>query len=208
MRSKVLPPVGSADLSDSPPSESAVPAGWPSKLVPNFSEWLSADIVLVGSDGTRAARAIQAAQRTSFSAVTRAGYEYTHAALYLGDGRLIDATVASGISERSVWDYCGHRKLTVRRVPGLSPTDINDIVNKAKTHLGKNYAWLGVVISKLIPKTEPNPKRLYCSTFVGLSIDQGSGRKLASLPEHKPLYPGTLMAHPGLDQIELEWRPV
>lgn len=185
-----------------------MPAGWPSQLVPNFSDWQPADIVLVGNDRTLAGNAIVASQYASLSGATRAGAQYTHAALYVGNGLLVDATAGAGIAERSVWDYCQFRMLALRRVPGLSRVQADNIVIKARSHLGKSYSWLGVIASKLIPQTEPNPDRLYCSTLVGLVVAQGSGRKLASIPRYKPLHPGTLAGHWGLDRVDLEWRPI
>ena len=208
MLSPELPAVAQADLSDFPPREAAVPHGWPHPLVPNFSDWQPADIVLVGNDGTLAGNAIVMTQNASLSAATRAGAKFTHAALYVGSGMLIDATVGAGIAEHTVWDYCQFRTLALRRVPGLSQALADSIVLKARSHLGKSYSWLGVIASKLIPQTEPDPGRLYCSTYIGLVVAQGSGRKLASIPRYKPLHPGTLAGHAGLDHVALEWRPV
>jgi cell wall-associated NlpC family hydrolase len=176
--------------------------------VPNFSDWQPADIVLVGNDGTLAGNAIVGLQHASLSAATRAGAKYTHAALYAGNGMLIDATAGAGTAEHTVWDYCQLRTLALRRVPGLSRVQSDNIVLKARSHLGSSYSWLGVIASKLIPQTEPNPDRLYCSTFIGLVVAQGSGRMLASMPRYRPLHPGTLAGHAGLDRVELEWRPV
>lgn len=183
-----------------------VPPGWPSSRVPNFSDWQPADIVLVANDGSVAGNAIAWSQRASLSPATRVGAKYTHAALYVGSGMLIDATAGDGIAERSVWDYCQVRTLTLRRLPSLSQALADNIVLKARSHVGKAYSWLGVIASKLIPLTEPHPDRLYCSTFVGLVVAQGSGRQLASLPRYKPLHPGTLAGHAGLDRVGLEWR--
>lgn len=185
-----------------------MPPGWPHSLVPNFSDWQPADIVLVANDGSLAGNAIVVSQRVSLSGATRAGAKYTHAALYVGNGILVDATVGDGIAQRTVWDYCQLRTLALRRVPRLSRAQANNIVLKARSHLGQSYSWLGVIASKLIPKTEPNPDRLYCSTYVGLVVAQGSGRTLASMPQYKPLHPGTLAGHAGLDRVDLEWRPI
>lgn len=208
MHSAELPPVAQADLSDSPPRETTVPPGWPSPLVPNFSGWQPADIVLVGNDGTLAGNVIVASQYASLSGATRAGAKYTHAAIYVGNGMLVEAIVGAGVAERSVWDYCQFRTLALRRVPALSRAQASNIVLAARSHLGQSYSWLGAIASKLIPQTEPNPDRLYCSTYVSLVVAQGSGRMLASMPRYKPLHPGTLAGHAGLDRVDLEWRPV
>lgn len=77
------------------------------------------DVVLVRTDQSPAATAISLAQLFSRNMATRAGYLYTHAALYVGDGTIIDATLADGVTERSILDYCATREIAVRRVPNL-----------------------------------------------------------------------------------------
>jgi cell wall-associated NlpC family hydrolase len=176
-------------------------------MAPNFSAWAEGDIVVVGNDGTAAGNLITVSQHASLSPVTRVGAYFTHAALYVGNGRLIDSTTADGISERSAWDYCRHRELELRRLPGLAPGQGSLIATMARTHVGKPYSWLAVIVSKIYP-TEPDPSHMYCSTLVGLVVAQATGFQLASARRFKPLHPGTLAAHPGLEVVALEWRPV
>ena len=185
-----------------------VPVSWPAASVPNFSEWRPGDIVLVANDGSKAGLGIQTAQGLARDARVREAARFTHAAVYVGDGMLIDATVQSGISRRSVWYYCQRRALTLRRVPDASipAADIEAIAVAATRHIGEPYSLSAAVFSKLIPNTEPNPRRLYCSTFVGLVVAEATGLRLTANREHRPLHPATLAIHPELRAVELEWR--
>jgi cell wall-associated NlpC family hydrolase len=179
--------------------------------VPNFSEWRLGDIILVATDGGKAGRGIQAAQAMSRNERVREAARFTHAAVYIGDGMLIDATVQQPIMRRSVWHYCQRRMITLRRIPSaavnaISPSDIEAIATAAEAHIGEAYSLSAAIFSKLIPNTEPDPKRLYCSTFVGLVITQATGLRLTASREHRPLHPATLAVHPELQTVPLEWR--
>lgn len=208
MTSRVLPAYAAATLLPPPRQAAYVPPGWSAPLVPNFADWELGDVILVESDGSATSRSIQAMQWISLNAATHKGHIYTHAGLYVGDGHLIDATLADGIAERSVWDYCQSRPLIVRRISRLAAGDGAKIVATARTHLGKPYSWFGAVLSKLIPKTTPNPSQLFCSTFTGVSVEQATGINLAARFAYRPLYPGTLAEHGDLTDVPLEWLTV
>lgn len=167
-------------------------------------------MVLVASDNSKAGVGVRAAQRLSRHRWVREAAEFTHAGIYIGDGMLIDATPLDAITRRSVWFYCQRRALMVRRVPaaGIPAADIEAIAAKAATHLGEAYSVSAAVFSKLLPGTEPDRHRLYCSTFVGLVIEEATGLRLTERREHRPLHPATLAGHPELQTVELEWRPL
>jgi hypothetical protein len=204
----VLPAIALADLSDQPARETQVPREWAGHLVLNFSDWRAGDIVLVATDGAKAGRGIQAAQALSRDAQVREAARFTHAAIYVQGGMLIDATPQQPITRRSVWHYCQRRSLMVRRVPSLSiaQADIESIAVAAAAHMGEAYSLSAAIFSKLLPATEPDPARLYCSTFVGLAIEQATGLRLTANKQHRPLHPATLAMHPELEPVMLEWR--
>jgi cell wall-associated NlpC family hydrolase len=208
--SQVLPAIGQADLSDQPAPEQAVPHGWPGHLVPNFSDWQLGDIVLVATDGAKAGRGIQLAQALSRDAQVREAARFTHAAIYVGGGVLIEATPQQPIARRPVWFYCQRRSLMVRRLPhdSVPLAAIESIAAAAASHIGEAYSLSAAVFSKLIPGTEPDAARLYCSTFVGLVVTEATGVRLTAKKEHRPLHPATLAMHPDLVSVALEWRAV
>lgn len=209
MRSLELPKVGDADLSDGPPVEPLVPASWPNTIVPNFSQWLAADIVLVHSSGSLKDLGIAASQVLSFNRATRIGCRYVHAALYVGDGEIIDSTAALGLARRSLWEYVKDHRVALRRVPNLMQADRDRIVAVAEAMrlLQLPYSHWELIWSKLVPNTLPDPEHLYCSSLIGHVVERGGGPQLAAQTMYRPLYPATLAEHKALDAIELEWRP-
>lgn len=151
---------------------------------------------------------IAATQAASLSQVTRAGAEWTHAGIYVGRGMVVDATYRAGVTAQSVWNYCQHRALRVRRLedPAIPASNVAQIATQARQHIGEPYSVVQAILSKLWPGTAPVPGALYCSTLVGLVVARATGYDLLSDPMHQPLHPGTLAAHPDLTDVMLEWR--
>ena len=190
-----------------PRREPLVPVAWPGTYVPNFGDWREGDIVLVHRTTDAIGYAIQASQAASLSPVTRAGSIWSHAAIYIGGGIVVDATRGAGVSMQSVWNYCQTRAIQVRRLsdPSIPMADITDISALAQQHIGEPYSVMQAFISKVFPGTVPVPDALYCSTLVGLVVTDATGVDLSSDPAHQPLHPGTLAAHPDLMDVLLEW---
>jgi hypothetical protein len=95
----------------------------------------------------------------------------------------------------------------VRRIP--DPFTVADGVaaaNVATAAIGQAYSASAVVLSKLIPSTAPDPNALYCSTFVGIALERGSGFSLYGEPRYRPLHPSVLASHPDLVDVDVEWR--
>ena len=185
--------------------ETWVPAGWPAQIVPNFSDWQLGDLVLVTAEKTLAGGGIVLGQSVTFNLATIPGAKYSHAAVYVGDGLIVDATYNNPIKARSLWEYCRHRSLTVRRVPD---PNASAIASFAMSHLGEPYSVAAVARSKLIPKTNPDRRQLYCSTLVGLVVAEATDIQLASAWRHRPLQPSTLATHPDLAIVDVGWRRV
>lgn len=206
--SPILPPSTRAAGLVAAQRERSIPAAWPGTYVPNFSDWREGDIVLVHHSSETASLAIVASQAASFSAVTRAGADWSHAAVYIGGGMLVDATVGTGVSAQSVWHYCQNRAIRLRRLsdPSISLRHIANISLEAQRQIGKPYSLIQAIVSKLVPGTTPIPNALYCSTLVGLVVARATGYDLTYDTAHQPLHPGTLAAHPDLIDVLLEWR--
>lgn len=206
LRSGLLPPVGQANLSDNPPLEQA-PPGWLCPLVPNLSEWLPGDIVLVQGSWS-----ISAVQLTSLTRANRQGRAFTHAGVYAGMGELIDAMPKGGIAVRQIWTYAQYRTLALRRLPTISDQERLDVVSAARGYVGRSYGWWAAAVSKLTPRFVPRQfipgrRALYCSTLVSSAVEAGCGQQLDALATYRPLYPAALSQHQALDEVELEWRP-
>lgn len=82
------------------------------------------------------------------------------------------------------------------------------IASYALAHLGEPYSAAAVARSKLIPKTTPDRRRLYCSTLVGLVVAEATDIQLASEWRHRPLQPATLATHSDRSIVDIAWRTV
>jgi len=60
------------------------------------------DIVLVYRTADAEAYGIQASPAASFNLVTRAGSAWSHAAIYIGGGMVVDAALGAGVSAQSI----------------------------------------------------------------------------------------------------------
>lgn len=179
-----------------------MPDDWPGTYCPNFSDWAPGDIVLVHRTQDITGNLLAAGQLASMKSSIRKSYHVTHAGIYLGAGRMIDATPGRPVATVSLWEYCQTRALELRRVPEVVGQDIADAAN---SHLGQSYSILQVVLSKLVPGTTAVPDAVYCSTLVGAVVTEATGIVLESDPKYRPLYPAVLARHPGLQTVNLEW---
>lgn len=191
--------------------EALVPAGWPGHLCPNFSDWQAGDIVLVHRDSTAAGRVIAAAQSASIKPLMIRGARCSHAAVYVGDGMVVDATFGNPVGKRSVWGYCHHRSIQVRRLdhPKITETQRHAVATEVRKFIPEPYSAWEAIVSKLVPGRVPRRRALYCSTLIAFAVaDAADGLNLASNPAWRPLYPAMLASHPWLDDVMLEWRQI
>lgn len=193
------------------PRERNIPSDWPGTYVPNFSDWREGDIVLVHGTQTSGAM-IRAGHHFSWKSSLIAGRDWSHAAIYVGDGEVVDCCLGVGVQKQSVWNYCQNRAITRRRLVDLSiPLNhIMDIANIARTKINSSYSVIEPLLAKLgwPPAQSPNGEALYCSTFVSLVIAEATGIQLNSDPIYQPPYPGVFATHSDL-RIELSaWRNI
>lgn len=181
--------------------------GWSGTYIPNFSDWRPGDVVLVGQGPGVKGNLVSATQAFSIRRSSRVGHAWTHAALYVGAGQVVEAVFPEGVVQSSVWKYCHHRAILVRRLDDpFSPIEGLSAAKLAQALIGRPYSALEVLRSKLMPRTKPKQSKLYCSTFVGFTLNASTGYSLYALPEHLPLYPATLAHHPDLVDVFVEWR--
>ena len=194
----------------SPARELNVPAAWPGHLCPNFSDWELGDIALVHHDQSAMGRVIVAGQKISANPLMTAGALCSHAAIYVGNGLILDATFGNKVMERSVWGYCQHRSIQLRRLnmPRVTTAQRHDIAAEAQNYLHQSYSLWEAIVSKLVPRRTPRRRSLYCSTLVSFAVADATGLDLALLPSWRPLYPAVLATHPWLIDVPLEWRQV
>ncbi len=100
------------------------------------------------------------------------GSIYTHAALYVGNGRVVEA-VGKGVREVSLEDYLKDTgSAMVVRVPGLGDADREGIAAFARRQVGKAYNMEGAIASarpdalKWIGSQATERSSYYCSQLV------------------------------------------
>jgi hypothetical protein len=188
------------------PREANTPAGWPGTFVPNLSDRQLGDVVLIEGSGALGL-AIQSVQAAAASPMTRLGWKWTHAAIYIGNGEVIDATFHAGVVRQSLWNYCQYRALTVRRVP--HPNAVQIAVD-AVGHIGKKYATFQPLWAALgWPAAQSaSANALFCSTFVAVVVAQATQIALDFDPLFQPLFPGALARHHELDAVTVAWRNI
>lgn len=180
---------------------------WPGTYIPNFSDWYPGDLIFVRRGRGLSGLALSAAQIISARKESRAGSVWTHVALYVGNGDLVEAVPGFGVVKASVWKYCHWRSLRVRRLSEpFSYSDGVAVADSALNSIGQPYSNSEVLRSKLIPRTEPRPNSLYCSTFAALTINVATGFSLYTEQKHLPIHPASLANHCDLIDIPLEWR--
>ena len=171
-------------------------------VVPNLSDWMAGDVVVV--QGKWLPSAVQLA---SLSRANRDGHKHTHAGIYVGQGVLIDAMPRGGIARRSLAAYV-NRPVGLRRIPDISDQERARIADAAASYIGQSYNWWAAIASKLVPaEINLGRRAFYCSTLVAEAVELGCGKQLDALPTYRPLYPAALAKHQAFDAVEVEWRP-
>ena len=204
----ILPPHEQASRALGSKRAGSCPKDWPGQYVPNFDDWLPGDIVLVERDEEGTGRSLEIGQTISFNRLMRAGSRWSHAALYLGGGDIVEAIPRHGVVRRSIWNHCQTRAIRVRRLPSPVVTErmAQRVADFAETFVGRRYSLKEVLRSKLVPNRRPDVMELYCSTFIGLAVAGITQLMLWDGPEQLPLYPAILAAHPDLADVPLLWR--
>lgn len=108
--------------------------------MPDEAALLPADIVLIASDGAKVSRWIEATQRLGGFAEHHA--IWTHAALYIGNDRVVEATPKGGVRVAPLSEVTLGGVALVRRLPSADPTiDWRyRIIVHAMQGLGQNYS--------------------------------------------------------------------
>jgi hypothetical protein len=127
---------------------------------PNIEQWLPADLFLVSAIEPDAVtrQIINAQVRGGFSADDA---RWQHAAVYLGEGYVIEATL-HGVRYAPIYPYLGKHRLRVRRPLGLESDERWRIAIQAAVQANQKYAIRSIL-------------SLYTQSFKGLWTRQKGG---------------------------------
>ena len=119
----------------------------------------------------RPADIIVSTTSASISAVIRIATEsvVSHAALYIGDGMVIEA-IGEGVTKRGLTDAIADGELVVvYRHPDVTPESAKNVIAFASGQVGKKYSASGAVLSSdkfLCRVIGPQEAGFYCSQLV------------------------------------------
>lgn len=124
--------------------------------------------------------------------------EYSHAAIVMPDGSIIEAWQGLGAGVRRKWvtDWDG---IDVFDIPSLTEHQSRIIENYAIKQLGKKYDYLGV-LRFLSRRRVGNNGRLFCSELFFDSFLQG-GIELLARTRPERVSPGLLARSPLLTKV-------
>ncbi|TMH26666.1 MAG: hypothetical protein E6H66_24710 [Betaproteobacteria bacterium] len=121
--------------------------------LPNFSDWQPGDVVLYAPEKYNAKQlVIAAAQRTSFAAEHAC---WTHCALYVGGGYIVDALGVGGVDKRPVETLTNDGHIRVRRLKAIDATAQQDVCNDANAWIGTGYAAIKATFAGLAQYFSP-----------------------------------------------------
>jgi hypothetical protein len=195
------------------------PLAWPraSKAIPNFSDWLPGDIVVMETSSANNPVAVFQKRTKERDMVKFA--DWTHCAVYIGDGLIVDTRWKQGATIRRLFPETGHRRIVVRRfdpaiVPPAHCKIFADVVAEFE---GVPYAKYWHTLQHAQSHHLQNggvtqgsngvPTRMICSSLVTFAAHRS---KIAIRPpplSNSPILPASLMFHPWLTDVPVEWRP-
>ena len=182
-------------------------------FVPDVTVLRPGDLILVRPiRPTIASRVIEFAQ-------TRAGFvpdnaRWTHAAVHLYDGMVIEAAKRPGIVQRRLEEDVPKNVMRIRRVPGFSNTDMYEMALRATTKLGQKYAnvnilMLGLAMLQGLWKSARYPSERsinICSVVHSDAYSAYTGRILEGCSIENPPTPAHLSATRSLVDVDVGWR--
>lgn len=185
---------------------------WPTTMaIPNFSDWQVGDLVLVKSDGSTMAKVIEGVQGSLQSSQPPTGDpEWTHVALYVDQGLVIESVPRRGIRYCPVHEYAQTRELRVRRLlrggAPIAPAEGNSIVREASRYFEQGYSYWGIARHLFMQMALPNADQFFCSSYVAVVHTKALKVTLDQQAHHRPLLPATLVNHPVFADLDVEWR--
>lgn len=207
----ILPPYHYTPVTPRPARRVAAPQGWGLPIVPNFQDWELGDIVLMSAQGVSGTM-IHLGQQILAG---RATPSWSHAALYAGNGEVVESVAGQGVRRAPIEPYCISRSLAVLRLApfnGLVPNAGPLALGMAAQRIGDPYAWKDLVSLVKVwrsPTPQPNSSAgvaAYCSALiVQCYASQPINTALDLAPGCLPCLPATLATHPWLDDVPVEW---
>jgi hypothetical protein len=187
---------------------------------PDTNRWQIGDLVLFSQfEPDYGSRAIRFAQQNLGFIPDDA--RWNHAAVYMDNDFICDATPFWGVRYRKIYDYIGHYALRVRRDPLLSDKERTQIAIQAASHLRNPYCLreLGRIGAQslrrlLLPQfvdAWPNNSGLICSTLYANAYYRATSKTLQNPASGEPVEtvtPAFLSYTRRLVDVECAWLSI
>jgi hypothetical protein len=145
----VLSPHWTPRLQDGAEPRLQPPFAPSARLLPNLSDWNLGDVLLYAPDSYAfRQRLISTGQRFHFPSEHAC---WTHCALYVGGGYVVDSVGASGVDKRSIETLTQDGHIRVRRLKSIRGVDQQDLANAANGWIGAGYATFKAILAGLTP---------------------------------------------------------
>jgi hypothetical protein len=179
--------------------------------VPSVDVLEPGDLILYGGAGKLGKWIVAAQSKAGFAAEDA---RWTHAAVYLDDGFLVEAVVRGGVLQRSIYDDVCDRPMRFRRVPNLSDVDRYRIALRALSRLGRSYSTaripsLGRHLWKGLWNGSSSPDQkgiVICSQVYHDAIVEIIRSYLHDCPVDAAVTPAHLSCSTSLVDIKVAWR--
>lgn len=180
-------------------------------FVPAVESLLPGDLILY-SDTDTVSRLITASQeRAGFA---REHARWSHAAVYLDDGFLVEALPLSGVNQRSIYEGIPSGLLRFRRLQSLSPIDRYRVALRALSRLGQTYSIgkvpklsLRMAAGLWKRRAAPDEKGIViCSQIYHDSVVEITRSYLDHCPVDAAVTPAHLSCSDDLVDLDIGWR--
>ncbi len=127
--------------------------------------------------------------------------KYSHAALMLDDGSVIEAWHVGGVLHNKTISTVHSPGTTVKVFEVTTKVDEAGVVRFAKYQLGKKYDF-GSILRFLSRRAEPVDNKWFCSELVAAACAAGGVNLLSRVTPHSHLSPRDISLSPLLRQVE------
>lgn len=181
--------------------------------VPAVDRLLPGDLVLY-SGGSLASPVIATMQQTAGFAAHHA--RWSHAAVYLEEGLVVEAVVRGGVVQRSLYDGVHQGLMRFRRPRELSDIDRYRVALRALSRIGKGYSVskipnLALRMARGLwrPLQQPELKGMViCSQVYHDALVEITRGYLDKCPVDSPVTPAHLSCSDSFDDVDIGWKKV
>ncbi|MFN3262982.1 MAG: hypothetical protein ACE37J_20730 [Pikeienuella sp.] len=170
------------------------------------------DILLFdGVEPTKGGRAVKVIQSKSFEE-THA--RWSHAAIYISKGVIVEALPRGGVVERSISEYVPGYTIRALRIPDLSEAERFEIafaaLRKTKQYyslVGAGFEFVRVTLNLQNSKYRIG-RMVFCSQICYASIIEGAGVFPEGCPIADVVYPAALSGSSTFESVKLRWARI